>query len=265
MVEKSSKEEDKEASHSTADYADYQPPSKEPSPIWRKLGIWGGVGAAVVILAAGGLWLAKNHKSAPKPASSATSQNGQANQKASASKISSATKHYDSTNFNLGFDYPADWTVSDTGNGQLTVKSPAIGLKDISGQRSDRQIVLSIRRGDQKLTEFDNGNSIAVLDSEKVAYTKPTQTQRANTYLSFLKYAGSDGLSGIYITGDNGYKKAQAIPKTDIQKVDPIISLTFFTFFKPDRTVPLGISVDNWNDDGFATPLRNLLQSFTIN
>jgi hypothetical protein len=261
MVEKSSEEEDyKKASHSTADYADYQSPKKERNPLWRKVGIWGGIVVAIIILAAGGYMLIKNHKSSNNPSSN-DSQTSQTNQAHSTAKISAATKHYDSANFNLGFDYPADWTVSDTDNGQLTVKSPTVGLKDTSGHNVSAIITMTIRRNDQKLSEFDKGDAIATLDSEKVAYTKPTQTQRANTYLSFLTYSGSNGISGIYITGDNGYKKAQAIPKADIQKVDPIVSVTFTN---SESNTAFSISIDNWSDPGFADPIKNMLQSLSI-
>ncbi len=256
MVEPSSEEEDyKAAAHSTADYASYQAPQKAPNPMWRKVGIGLAVLAVIVILALAGYWYAKNHKSTPKPTSSASSSQNSTTNTPAAAKITTATKHYDSVNFNLGFDYPADWTVTDSGGGIMTVRSPAINLKDASGQAVNTQITITIRAKNQKLPEFDAGNATAALDSEKIAYTKPTQSQRANTYISFLSYAkSSGGFDGIYITGNNGYKKDQAIPKVDIQTVDPVISITF------DKS----ISTDNWSDQAFAQPLKNMLQSLSI-
>lgn len=174
---------------------------------------------SILLLIAGGFWLLSSHKSNNKTSNSSPT---------ATSKVETATKHYDSANFNLGFDYPADWTVSDNGNGVLSVRSPAVGLKTADGQQTSAQITMMIRLNTQKLPEFDSGNAVAALESEKVAYTKPTQSQRANTYLSFLRYANvSSGLSGIYITGDFGYQNAQAVPKTDIQKLDPIVSVIF--------------------------------------
>ncbi|HSX18475.1 MAG TPA: hypothetical protein VLE51_03920 [Candidatus Saccharimonadales bacterium] len=262
-----SEDEDyQEAARSTADYAKYSPPQKERSPIWRKLGIGLAILIVIAVLGAGGYWFAKNHKSTKTPTQS--SQASQTNSVDAGTKITSATKHHDSTNFNLGFDYPADWTVTDSGNGQLTVRSPAVSVKDSDGQTVNVRISLNIRDKTQKLSEFDTGNAIAALDSEKVAYTKPTQTQRANTYLSFLMYASSTrGFDGIYITGDSGYKKAQAIPKVDIQKIEPIISLTFAKC--TDSTcsgsmTALSVSTDNWDDQNFSQPLKAMLQSFSI-
>ncbi len=261
-IEDSSKSEDedyKEAADSTADYADHAP-HKERSPIWRKLGISAVVLIAVIVLGGGIYWLVSGQNSNKKTSQSTQSQNTAP----VASKIETTTKHYDSSNFNLGFDYPADWTVSDDSeNGILTVKSPATNLKDSDSQNTNARITMLIRPNTSKLTEFDSGNAISALDSEKIAYTKPTQAQRANTYLSFLRYANStDGMNGVYITSDNGYKKAQAIPKVDIQKSDPVISVVFSL---SDGKTQLSISIDNWDDSSFSDPIKSMLQSFTIN
>ncbi len=255
-----------EEPRTTADYADYEQPQKNRNPIWRKIGKWLAVLVVFMALAAGGYWLFKGNKSDKKPAPAA--QTNQVSDTPAAAKIATGTKHYDSVNFNLGFDYPSDWTVTDSGNGQLTVKSPAVSLKDTGGQSVNSQITLTIRSTDQKLPEFDSGNATAALDSEKIAYTKPTQSQRANTYLSFLTYGGSSGgLSGVYITGDNGYQKGQAIPKVDIQKVDPIISLTFAKCANGQcggNNASLNIDTANWDDSGFADPLKAMMQSLSI-
>lgn len=255
----------KEASQSTADYAEYEKPSKEPNPIWRKLGIFAASLITVAVLAGGAYWLLKGHKASKQPAQSSQTETTPVG----AVKITTTTKHYDSSNFNLGFDHPSDWTVSDTGNGALTVKSPAIKLKDADGENTDAQISLLIRPNTDKLVEFDSGNAIAAINSEKIAYTQPSQTQRANTYLSFPRYAHSSaGMDGIYITGDFGYKSAQSIPKVDIQKIDPVISVVFGQCTNQQcsgNNTSLTISTDNWDNQSFSDPLKNMLQSFTIN
>lgn len=198
-------------------------------------------------------------------ASKAQEQTTQKEQsKTAASKISTETKDYTSSNFNLAFSYPEDWEVADNGAGVLSVKSPDLTLKTPTGQDFTGRIVLTIRDKAQKLTEFDKGNATATRDSQKVAYTKPTQSQRGNTYLSFLQYASTTsagGLDGIYITGDNGYQKGQAIPLVDIQKVDPVVSLTFVG----SESKAASIAEGSWDDAGFAGPLKAMLQSLSIN
>lgn len=224
------------------------------------------VALAVLALGAGGVyWFILNHKSTANfGAPSQTSQSQSAQAAPAAAQIAAATKSYTSPNFNLSFDYPQDWIVTDGGGGSMTVKSPLIQLKNAAGQTVTGAILLTIRDHSQKLTEFNSGNATAVRDSVKIAYTKPTQTQRANTYISFLQYAGTrtlGALDGVYITADNGYQKGQAIPLVDVQKVDPIISLTFFD----SSGKPLSVQNTMWDDQNFAGPLTKLLQSFSIN
>ena len=254
---------------STANYAQYSQPEK-PARSWKMP-----VVVALIVIAAGAAaywFLIKS-----KPASNTTGQsqantttNSQASSSstsapaAAATTIASTTKNYTSTNFNLSFDYPDDWTVTDNGGGILTVKSPTLSLKNAAGQSVNGQIVLTIRNKSQKLTEFNSGNATATRDSIKIAYAKPTQTQRGNTYVSFLQYAtttAAGGLDGVYITGDSGYLKGQAIPLTDVSKVDPDVAITFID----GNSKALTIADSQWSDTNFATPLTKLLESLSIN
>lgn len=221
--------------------------------------------AVVLILLAGGgaaAWYFAKHQSA-KPA--ASSQNAAPKV---AATIDSASKSYTSPNFYLTFSYPADWTISDTGGGQLSVISPAMKLKNAAGQNVTGQIELLIRNTTNKLSEFSAGNATAIFDSQKITYAKPTPNQRAQTYLSFLRYASSaGGLDGIYITGDNGYTRGQAIPLVDISQGNPIISIIFDKCGNDScsgKPTPLSIEAASWNDAGFSAPLVKMLESLSI-
>lgn len=218
----------------------------------------------VLLAAAGGglYWLKNHHKPAAKtnspPAVSPSAAQSQAS-----SPITSATKHYDSPNFYLGIDYPADWTLADSGGGKMTIVSPKLQLKDALGQSTSGQIVLTITQKGQNLTAFNAGSAAAVLDSQKVTYTKPTQTQRDNTYLSFLQYAATTAhgaLDAVYITGDLGYQKLQDIPKSDIAQIDPEIVLSFVN----SSGQPLSIASSSWSDGAFSGPLIKMLTSLAI-
>lgn len=120
------------------------------------------------------------------------------------------------------------------------------------------------------MPEFDKGNAVAVRESEKIAYTKPSSVQRGSTYLSFLQYASSTAtsLDGAYITGDVGYQKDQAIPKADFTPVDPVISLTFVKCADNSCTgegTPIGVATTMWEDASFGKPLKTMLQSLVVN
>lgn len=186
--------------------------------------------------------------------------------------INTKTKHHISTGFSLEFDYPEDWTVTEaTDKGRLDLVSPALRLKEASGRKVLAQVAFTIRNKQQPQPEFDKGNAVAVRESEKIAYTRPSSVQRGSTYLSFLQYASSTqpgGLDGVFITGDVGYKVGQAIPKADFVPVDPVVSVTFLTCVNSSCSgegSPLGITTTMWEDVSFGKPIKSIFQSMIIN
>jgi len=256
----------KEASSSTAEYAKFEQPEKLPNPIWKKLGIGLGVLLVLALIGGGGYWFLYIHKST----NNKSSQTQAVTSAKVTSQISATTTHYSSSNFYLAFDYPNDWVVVDNGGGIMTVTSPTMKLKTSSGEIVDGQVILSFRAKDQKLPELDGGNSVATKQSTKIAYTRPTQNQRGSTYESFLRYSGNsntDTLDGVYVTGDSGYTLGQDIPKADIQKVDPIISITFVKCSDKTCTakgMATSIPLSAWDDTTFSGPLEQMIKSITI-
>lgn len=210
-----------------------------------------------------------SNKSADKSATS--SQQKSSDQTANEELITTETEHYTSNGFMLEFDYPKDWKVSEpTDGGLLTAKSPALKLKQADGKTVTGQVVFTIRNKQQAMPEFDKGNATAVIASEKINYTKPSSAQRGSTYLSFLTYAGSvqeDRLDGVFITGDVGYQKGQAIPKADFTPVDPVISVTFLKCADQSCSgegSQIGVDASMWQQTGFGTPIKTMLQSLVI-
>lgn len=224
----------------------------------------------VLAVIAGGVyyWFFVRGKTGSTDSNQNKSQSSQAAQSAQLTnntKIDTQTKHYDSTEQNLGFDYPADWSVKESDT-TITATSPVLRLTDNSGQAVNGQVIFTIRQKGQSLPEFDAGSAIAVLDSQKIAYTKPTPAQRANTYVTFVRYAGSltNSLDSVYVTGDFGYKVDQAVPKVDIGKLDPLLSITFrrCTDANCGSGSALSISPDSWQP--LSGPLMDMLKSLTV-
>src|SRR6185312_6603968 len=132
---------------------------------------------------------------------------------------------------------------------------------DASGQTVDGTITMTIQNSQPaSLPGFSSGDAMVVIDSQKITYTKPTQTQRANTYISFLTYASTktpNGLDAIYISADDGYTRGQTIPQTDLLQVSPIVSLTF----TDKNGKAMTIAATNWDDSTFSDPLLAMLKS----
>ncbi|HSW74497.1 MAG TPA: hypothetical protein VLG16_01360 [Candidatus Saccharimonadales bacterium] len=254
------------ASYSAASYAK-EIRAKRPSSKhnWR----WLFAILIILIVAAGAYWFMNRPKT--KAPASASTQNTKSQSQASKPLISATTKTYNSNQFaGVSFNYPADWKVTETdGSGVLTAVSPAVNLKTASGQTEPVALVYKIRAKQQTLPELSKGSAIAVLESQKISYANPSQSQRAQTYISFLQYAGTTtvtGLDGIYITGDNGYQAQQAAPQTDFASLDPLISVTFVKCAAGSTScVPTSpavtLATGDWNNPQLSNPIEKMLES----
>ncbi len=179
------------------------------------------------------------------------------------------TKHHESPTFGLGFDYLADWTVTEA-NGRLSAVSKTMKLKAADGQTSNARIQVLIQPKQTVIKEFDKGNGLAVLDSEKITYTKPSPSQRGQTYLSFVNYPSSSakGIDALYITGDIGYQKDQAVPMVDIVRVDPLITVNFLQC--PNEacsgaTAPFTLEADVWQKNAaLPVAIKTVLTTLSI-
>ena len=158
-------------------------------------------------------WLRKEPKDTP-PASQQEASPNQGNDKA-AGDVAEPTNTFNSAPFNLQFDYPETWKAGAGADNKIVATSPATKLKLVSGTTQTGQIILTIQHKQISLPAFTTGSALAIRESEKIDYKKPSQVQRASTYLSFLNYVGSTakGIDGVYITGDFGYVKDQYVPK----------------------------------------------------
>lgn len=218
---------------------------------------------AILVVACAGAYIFINNRSEPVSAPSEATETP--SEPSQTQTISEETKTYNSAEFFLSFEYPSDWTVTEADDGStMTVKSPTLGLQTDAGEQPG-QVKVLFRDETQKLPEFDKGNATSARDSEKITYDKPSSTQRGQTYVSFLQYAASatDGLDGIFITGDNGYTKGQAIPKADIIPIEPIISVSFISCDGGCASEPIQVSAELW-DTPVGEAIQNLLKSLKI-
>ncbi len=181
------------------------------------------------------------------------------------------TKQYTSETLGLSFTYPQDWTVTEQ-NGVLTAKSPTTHLNAADGKQTNGQVVLSIAPMGQNLDNFAAGNATAVLASQKISYTSPTSSQRAQTYLSYLQYAkttASNALDAIYVTGDFGYQQGQAIPQVDAAKLNPIVQVAFVSCGSAaadcSKSAPLSLDATKWSAASWNKTVTTLIESLTFN
>lgn len=248
----------------------YLPPSQRAKPKWRQSAGKALKISAVILLVgviAGGVyWKFFHNKNSPAKSPAQTQQQTVK----SSNTYTDKTKEIASTNVGLTLAYPESWNASDEA-GKLTISSPVTSLAGTDGQKMDGKIVLTIQPKGTTPEVFDKGGVIAALDSQKIKYAKPTEIQRAETYVSFLQYTEKlvkGQLDGLFVTGDFGYKTNQFVPKTDIAKLDPLISVTFQKCDDDACANPTDASVqpDMWtNDADFQKTIMTMLKSIQVN
>ncbi len=211
------------------------------------------------------------NRSTPAPASTTTKKTSPTNQAAQQDTPAADAnfKDYTSTNFALGLKYPSDWTLNDTAAG-LTIISPAQQLPGSAGSPVSGAVVFAVRPPQQSLPEFKTGNAVAVLDSKNVNYTSPAQGQRATTFLSYVQYDTTTvkgALDSIYITGNTGYKKGQAIPMTDVIKTNPLINVYFVqcTSSCTPTSTSMNVNGASWTTSQANTTVETMLKSLSLN
>lgn len=177
------------------------------------------------------------------------------------------TEKYSSTSLRLSFDYPKNWKLDDATQGLVKVESPVTKLSDINGESSDAKVVVTFLSAGSEVPAFEEASATAMIDSEKITYDSPSQNQRKQTYLSFAGF-GAAGLDAVFITGDAGYQKEQIIPESDIKKIEPIISVTFYKCVDAvcggEAAGAYTIAVDEWKSDSMLQAAQAMLESLRV-
>ncbi|HUB93271.1 MAG TPA: hypothetical protein VMB52_02100 [Verrucomicrobiae bacterium] len=244
-------------------------PDRTPEATYRPKRIWLKVLVVVVILAGaafGSFWLGSHEadkgQTTPTTTSSTTAHSSGGSQ---GEPVVTATKHYDSTNYTLGFDYPKTWTISDTTT-KLTVTSPAMQMATADGEKTGVLVVVTFQNPTPTIMGFPSAGAVAVLASDHLTYKQPSTIQRAQTYLSYLSYGAANGLDAVYVTGDNGYQQGQLVPMSDITSGNPIIGVTFDSC--PDENCssskPVTLSASAWQSSAASKDVVSLLESIVL-
>lgn len=246
--------------------AQFQEPGEDPKPKRKGLKIVLLLLGLLLLAAIVGAIVYMLKQPRPEAADQAATTAGQA-QPTEVPKAAAHTKEFDSAKFQIRVAYPEDWKLEEAEDGKrFSVLSPVQELSDVSGKPVKGQVVFAVRDTiTDPLAEFKTPSALAVLASEKITYVRPSQVQRGQTYISLLDFSETGALDGIYVTGDAGYQKNQIVPKSDIAKVNPIISVTFRKCASDDcvqpKEQPLSLDPGLWQDHNVFEQVRSMLES----
>gem|GEM_PF-842715 len=180
-----------------------------------------GVIGALVLLGAGGTagWLLLKKSNSGKDAAATAQQSANQNSSQSSSskqpsgvQSKGANYAYKSTKLNIGLTYPKTWTMRESADKQeIIVTSPQTTYVKKDGTSTQGVVTVKLRNGiipDAMKTTVQN--SVAVADSEVVAYSQPTDGQRQYTNLSYVGPDANNFGFGL-ITGNTAYKAGQLV------------------------------------------------------
>ncbi len=245
------------AGQSTSQYINSLEPVKRQQKKRRTRRIIFLIVPLVIALAVGAYFLIAKPKKTAAPQPTATDTMDHMAMEAVDTQLS---EHYVSQSLRLTVDYPKSWTKNDETSGQLTLQSPTAMLTDTTGEKKDGKVTITIVGAGKPVPNFTGTTATATAVSKKIAYTQPAATQRKETYLSFLGFGTSKGVDAAYITGDYGYQKGQDVPKTDVAKIDPIISVSF----TGSDNQPLSLTPEAWEMDEILKVTQSILQSLVF-
>lgn len=222
------------------------------------------VSLAVVAIAVGA-WLIAGSSSGPKAPTKAQPKIA----KVTSLSASAKTTTYNSTDFGFKFSYPVSWKLLDNNKGLLTLTSPLTHLTNAVGKTVNGQVILTVQKQAQLPSGFTAGTNLAVLNSQLITFTAPSQDQSAQTYISYVQYSSTNtkgGLNGIYLTGNYGIGKDEVVTANEVESVTPVMMVTFSQCQnKTCHTLtPVTLSSAAWQASPAAQIITNLFESLTF-
>ena len=177
-------------------------------------------------------------------------------------------KQYISTSSSINFSYPDNWTVFNNHHGLIEINSPVTSILNDLHHQTKGRIDVMINQKTVIPPQFGNF-SLAVLNSKIVKYKKPTSLQSNQTYLTFAQYPSTTvigGLNAIYLTGSFGYEFKQVIPIGDMEKLSPLIIISFNQCINKNchNVTPMVVNSSFVNQPIVSQQAYNIVESIQI-
>lgn len=239
-----------------------------------------GIAAAVVLVAAVGVFAFLKIKTPKTTPASTTASNQQSNQPAPTAASNSSTKQYISNgnDLNLKFTYPSDWTVTPASNNNasdqtITLTSPLTSVTDSTGATVTAKAVLTIRPGSAQAGELASGSATVAQDSTQIGYTSPTASQHQYPYITFIHLAGGQNTNNVFdeviITGITKFMKGQGITADSLGGLDPIIGVRFYqcstNACNGSGATALNLTNDMWQNGTLTQQVLSVFTSLQLN
>lgn len=175
------------------------------------------------VLAAAGVigWLLFNN---PDPETTPTpSQQKQSTTSDNDVPEASNSESFTSSPYRITFQYPKTWTVTENNDNSLLIQSEDFNYKTVSGQSKNGNFRVYVRKGASQADSDVIAKGVAMQNSQKLTYTKPTPAQRTETNLSLFGKDDVNNFAFLLITGNYDLKKGDTLGPNFGKEIDTII------------------------------------------
>ena len=119
---------------------------------------------------------------------------------------------FKSTKYNIELTHRKDWKLKEASSGEVTITSPTTSYTRTDGKATTGVFTMKFRVGVPEGMQATIEKSVAVRDSEVIAYDDPPETQR---YYTNLSYAGQKDVFNFFIvTGNTALKTGNSFAYT---------------------------------------------------
>lgn len=165
----------------------------------------------IAVLAAAGIigWLLFKE---PEPATTPPStQSTQTTSSTNDVPEASNSETFTSSPYRITFQYPKTWTVTENNDNSVLVQSEDFTYKTQSGESKNGNFRVYIRKGATQADSDIIAKGVAMQNSQKLTYTKPTPAQRTETNLSFFGLDTDTNFAFLLITSNYDLKKGDTL------------------------------------------------------
>lgn len=133
------------------------------------------------------------------------------------------TETFTSSPYRITLQYPKTWTVTENNDNSLLIQSQSFTYKTASGDSQQGNFRVYVRKGAQQADSDIIAKGVAMQDSQKLTYTKPTPAQRAETNLSLFGLDSEDNFAFLLITGNFSLKKGDTLGPNFGKEIETIV------------------------------------------
>lgn len=133
------------------------------------------------------------------------------------------TESFTSSPYRITFQYPKTWTVTEDNDNSMLIQSQSFTYKLADGSSKNGNFRVYVRKGATTADSEIIGKGVAIQNSQKLTYTKPTPAQRTETNLSLFGLNNTTNFAFLLITGNFDLKKGDTLGPNFGKEIETVV------------------------------------------